>query len=269
MQTGLVYDFAEYRPYLLSQFPGSGERRGRRSQLARAIGCQVSFVSLVLSSKAHFTEDMAFAAANFLKLQSDELHFFLLLFHFEKAGTKDLQRHYRNEIERQLRKRNTIQSRVAVEDEIGFERQSRFYSEWVYIAIFTAVQIPGVRTVSAIAERLHVAQSEVIRASSWMVEIGILERDGEELKPKISRMHLDSESPFVDQHHRNWRNETVRSLNRRQEFDLHYSGAISLSTKDCYRIREIVMQSIGDIEKVLKPSPDEEVMGICFDLFRY
>src|SRR5690348_9754305 len=108
-----LYSFASYREFLKNRFPPSGDGRGNRAKLAKHIGCQPSFISLVLSSKAHLNEDMAFSACDFLKLPAEQLHFFLLLFHFEKAGTQKLRFHYQEQIRRIREKRAEVRSRVA------------------------------------------------------------------------------------------------------------------------------------------------------------
>lgn len=264
-----IYSFRSYREYLRAQFPAAGEKRGQRAKLARFIGCQTSFISLVLSAKAHLSEDMAFAAGDFLKLSAEEVQFFLLLFHHERAGSQKLRFHYHQQMNLLLQKRAEVHSRVKSDLEVEHTQQMRFFSEWIYIAIFTAVQIPGCQEVRVLADKLHLSEEVVSRATSWLAEHGYLKHDGGKFSPLSKRIHLGNDSYFIDQHHRNWRNEAIRSLNRKSESDLHYSGALSLSSSDYFRIREILLQAIANIETILTPSADEELVGINFDLFKY
>ena len=264
-----IYSYSSYRDYLKSRFPASGEGRGQRTKLAQHIGCQPSFISLVLSSKAHLNEDMAFGCCDFLKLAPEDVRFFLILFHFEKAGTQKLRFHYQEQIRRIRQKRAEVRSRVATDIEVDFTKQMRFFSEWLYIAIFTVVQIPEYREEKTMAEKLHLSEDIVRKSVSWMIDEGFLKREKNVLVATSQRIHLSGDSPFIDQHHRNWRNEAVRSLNRKTEADLHYSGALSLSQSDYFRVRDLLLQSISNIESILKPSKDEELIGIGLDLFRY
>jgi len=264
-----VFSFKSYRDFLKSNFPASGLERGRRARLGKHIGCQPSFLSLVLSSKAHLNEDMAFGIGDFLKLSPEEVEFFLILFHFEKAGSQKLRFYYQDQMRRVLHKRTEVKSRVAADQQVDFAKQMRFFSEWLYIAIFTVVQIPEYRSETKIAEKLHLSEGDIRKAVLWMTEQGFLKREKGQLVATAQRIHLGVESPFIDQHHRNWRNEAMRSLHRKTEMDLRYSGAISISQADYFRIRELMLQAISNIESVLKPSRDEELVGIAFDLFRY
>ncbi|MGZ6480175.1 MAG: TIGR02147 family protein [Bdellovibrionales bacterium] len=264
-----LYTFNSYREFLKNRFPPAGDGRGQRAKLAKHIGCQSSFISLVLSAKAHLSEDMAFAACDFLKLSPEELQFFLMLFHFEKAGSHKLRFHYQEQIHRVREKRAEVRSRVAADLEVDFAKQMRFFSEWLYIAIFTVVQIPEYRDERRIADKLHLSEGIVRASTTWMIENGFLKRERGVLAPTSQRIHLSGDSAFIDQHHRNWRNEAVRSLNRKTEADLHYSGSLSVSQADYFRIRELLLQAISNIEGILKPSKDEELVGIGLDLFRY
>jgi uncharacterized protein (TIGR02147 family) len=264
-----VYSFKSYRDFLKSSFPASGSERGQRANLGKHIGCQPSFISLVLSAKAHLSEDMAFGTCDFLNLSPEEVEFFLVIFHFEKAGSQKLRFHYQEQMRRILQKRAEVKSRIMSDQQVDFVKQMRFFSEWLYIAIFTVVQIPEYRNETKIAEKLHLSEDIIRKATLWMVEQGFLKREKNQLIATTQRIHLGNESLFIDQHHRNWRNEALRSLNRKTESDLHYSGALSISQPDYFRVREMMLQTISNIESVLKPSQDEELVGIAFDLFRY
>lgn len=212
---------------------------------------------------------MAFAVCEFLKLLSEEVHFFLIIFHYEKASTQKLIFHYQQQIHKVLKYKAEIQSRVYSDQQIDFTKQMRFFSEWLYIAIFTVVQIPDFRNYKKIAEKLHLSEDIILKSINWMTEQGFLKQEKGQLMPTSQRIHLSNESLFIDQHHRNWRNEAIRSLNRKAESDLHYSGSISISQDDYFKVRELLLQSISNVEKILKPSKDEDLIGICIDLFKY
>lgn len=44
-----VFDFDDYKDYLKAAMPSTGKSRGQRSKLAETLGCQLSFLSLVLN----------------------------------------------------------------------------------------------------------------------------------------------------------------------------------------------------------------------------
>ena len=67
-----VFKYQNYRPFLKAAFPRAGTGRGQRQQLAKALGCQTSFISLVLTDRVHMNEDMAFGTTQFLRLSKAE-----------------------------------------------------------------------------------------------------------------------------------------------------------------------------------------------------
>lgn len=269
MVTKDLYAFRSYREYLNFRLPSAGQGRGTRAKLAQHLACQPSFISLVLSGRAHLNEDMAIATADFLNLLPEELEFYLLLFHYERAGTQRLRQHYQEKMNRVRQRRAEIHSRVETDSEVDFAKQMRFFSEWVYVAIMATVQISEYREERALAGKLHLSEDVIRRSTAWLLENGFLKRQKNGLYPTSQRVHLPSDSPFVDQHHRNWRNEAIRSLERKTDADLHYSGALSLSHADYSRLRELLLKTISDVEIILKPSADEDMVGVVFDLFRY
>lgn len=268
-QSSEIFKFDSYRSYLKLRFPVSGENRGHRARLSKHIGCQTSFISLVLSQRTHLNEDMAFLCCEFLKLTAQETQFFLLLFHYEKAGTEKLRIYYKEQMSKTLKQREDIRSRVATEKQMSIEKQMYFSSDWIFSAIIALVQIPQFREQKSIAEKLQLSETTVAPVLNWLLTNDFIKIQNDKFIPSTQRVHLNSDSQFLEQHHRNWRNESIRSLKRKNESDLHYSGAISISYKDYFKVRELILKSISDIEVILKPSADEELVGICLDLFKY
>jgi len=78
-----IFSFSkdDYRDYVAS-FLDSQESKERRTDLAKFLGCQNSFVSQVLTGRAHFSLEHAVRISNFLGHSVDERTFFYV------AGTK-------------------------------------------------------------------------------------------------------------------------------------------------------------------------------------
>lgn len=262
-----VFEFTEYRAYLKSRFPASGDLRGRRRELAEALSCQTSFISLVLTERAHFNEDMAYLTAQFLLLSPDETAFFMLLYHRSRAGTPALNQYYTKQIKEHIRRRSEVKERVGVGETLTPEVQAQYYSDWSFSALHTAVLIPELRTVSALAEKLHLKKSFVAKNLSLLVEWKLLEKNGDEYLPGLLRIHLGSDSPFVVEHHRNWHLEALRAVTERRSEDLNYSGALCMSREDVEKIRAIFLSAIEKTEKQIIPSPNEQILGFALSIF--
>jgi uncharacterized protein (TIGR02147 family) len=267
-----VFNESNYRNFLRTHFPQSGDGRGRRRQLSTALNCQTSFISLVLTDRAHLNEDMAFQAAHFLNLSSDETDYFLLLFHGERAATRELKNYYEKRRQEIIKMRGQVQKRIESTKEIPFEVQAQYYSDWSYGAIHTLILNPRFRSRESIASKLHLSLVQVDECFEFLTKWGFAKKIDGEFRTSVTRLHLSSDSPFIQQHHQNWHLEALRALasNRRnQELGMNYSGVLSLAKKDIPFVRDLMMDVISKIERHIKPSKDEELVGIVMDLFGY
>ena len=61
---------------------------------------------------------------------------------------------------------------------------------------------------------------------------------------------------------------SLNFLEVENDFNLHYSSILTLSKKDCLKIKELIIQLIKDKEKILIPSPNEDILCLNLDLFK-
>src|SRR5688572_17797436 len=95
-----VFDHRDYKRFL-NEVQRKQPRKGHgfRSKMATAIGCQVSYVSQVLSGPGHFNLEQADRINLFLGRTGDEARYFLFLVELARAGTPTLRAHFRRELE--------------------------------------------------------------------------------------------------------------------------------------------------------------------------
>jgi hypothetical protein len=124
-----------------------------------------------------------------------------------------------------LSKRN----RTSVAVDVG--AQALFYSNWTYSAVRIASSIPKHHSPEAIAELLKIERSEVVRIAEFLVSLGLCVRHpkGYDLGP--SSTMLSADSPFINNHRRNWRLKGLENLHRIGEQDLFYSGLVSFGKR--------------------------------------
>lgn len=264
-----LFNYTQYRDFLRKAFPGKGERRGQRQKLAASLNCQTSFVSLVLTDRAHFNEDMIFATADFLNLNITEREYLLLLYHHERAASKKLKAFYQRKISVALEQRKDIKNRISETTELSTEIQAQYYSSWIYSALHTAVMNPKTRTVFALSTKLKISEKIILEALEFLTQWQFIKKTVSGYEPHTRRLHLSSQSPFITQHHRNWQMQAMRSLDEKHEEDLNYSGALSLAKADIVIIKEILLKSIDKIEKQIAPSADEEMIGLSISCFKF
>ena len=271
-----VFEFKDYREFLRSSLPVSGEGRGARSRLAEALGCRLAFISNVLNGLQHFSLENGVVIAEFLKLSPEERDFFMLLLQHGRAGSRKLERHFEEQIARILAEREKVRTRIRTENSLSETEQASYYGSWIPIALHVMSAVPALRTRAELARRLRLMDAELREPLEFLLAVGILREVGGRLERGPTRLHLDADSPLIRKHHANWRLRALDSLEReplkeRQGADrlkpLHYSLVMSLSRKDLARVREALLEAVSRTEEILGPSPEETGACLNIDLF--
>ncbi len=264
-----VFAYDGYRPFLRDCFPSAGEARGQRQALARELGCQTSFLSQVLTERSHMSEEMLLATCSFLRLNHDELDFVLLLHRYERAGSAALTAHYEKKIEVVRREQSQVETALANQENLSGDEQTRYYSTWLYSAIYIATMLKSEMTLASLSRLLIVSEAEVSRAAEFLVEVGLVRKNGLTFETGSRRVHLQRSSPLAVAAHSTWRIESLRHIQKQAQTNLHFSAVYTLSKKDFGKIRKMLEEQILACEKVIAPSKEEEICALNIDLFRY
>jgi len=262
-----VFDFKNYKNYLKKILDTKGTLRGSRSKLAKTLGCQTGFISQVLNGNTHFSLEHCAGISKYLGHDEEEKHFFMLLCQLEKAGSTDLKEYYQSQIQKIQNERKEIKNRIKVTQELCEVDYITYYSQWYYAAIHVLVSITKFQTKESISKRLNINLETTSQALKFLTEKGIIIDNFGKYNISQLRIHLDRKSPLINKHHTNWKIEALKSLEKSNPQDMHYSSVIALSKKDAEKIKEVMLKSLEDIEIILRPSPEEEIYGVSMDFF--
>ena len=130
----------------------------------------------------------------------------------------------------------------------------------------TAVQ--GHSDAQSIAHSLGLPLRRVSEVLEFLIRAGLVRQTDQNLEIGPRSTHLEASSPWVRVHHLNWRERAMESLSRTEDPDLHYSAPMTLSLADSYRVREIITQMLQEIDKVVMPSPSEQLSCLTLDWFQ-
>lgn len=269
--TRQITEYNDYRKLLtdwIESLPNRG--RGVRSQLAQAMGCRIAFVTHVLSGRADLSAEQSEAATRFFGWTGAEQEFFLLLVQYNRAGTPTLREFYLAQIQK-LRARLARQSsKLGIRGALGKEAQAIYYSHAHYTAIHLLTLIPEMQTPPAIAKRLGIAERSVHEVLSALVGMGLVRRDGARYIATESAIHLEKNSPFIPQHHANWRLRAIESFgNSRNEENMHYSYVLTCGKKDLDRIKMKLREALREVIADIQASPNETLAAINLDCFEW
>ncbi|MGE3609360.1 MAG: DUF4423 domain-containing protein [Bacteriovoracaceae bacterium] len=261
-----IFDFSDYKSFLRNLMPSSGESRGLKSKLAQALGCQLSFVSLVLTqTHTHFSPEHGKGVCEFFKLTEDETNFFMLLLSKQRAGSKTLENFYDSQIKKILQDREAIKSRIKGSGEISKEDQALYYSEWYFTALHMILRSENKIDLMKVSDALGVPYEKINKAIDFFIRTGIIKIKDNRYIVQDIRFHIDENSAWLNLHHRNWRQKAIQNLDHKRKDDLNYTVVTSISEEVAKKIKHLLLEAIQKSEPLIKEAPDQTVYNLNID----
>lgn len=263
-----IWNHDSYRSYLLEKLGSEGSRNGLRKKLADAIPVHTTFVSQVLSGRAEFSLEQAEQINEFFEHSEDEGEYFLLMLMRDRTDARALKARFERRIKMMREKRLNVSSRIKPDDKVSERDREKFYSSMVYGATRVLVSIPQYRDVSALSSALRIPRKEMQDIVEFLLRLGLLKVENDELVVGPKHVHIDNKSELVLTHHRNWRMQTLQSLQFLDRDDLHFSSCVSLSLEDVAKVKETILGCIKKNIETISESKEEVAYVMNFDFFK-
>ncbi len=247
------------------------ERFGRGSQatLAEHLGLKASFISTALSGKQDFSLEHGIPIAEFLGLKDLEREFLLLLIQRDRAGTKPLKSHFQEKIDKLLNRASRTPARIKrVNKSLAPEDVRRYYENWTLSVIHMALLNPKIRDQNDLSNLLGIDPKQVREGLRLLDELGFIQRKNDGWSVTQNSIHLGSDSFPLINHHRNFRIEAMRSMEKKDPNDLHYTAVISLDKNAAAKLRELLVETISNCDPIISDAKDTQVQIINIDLFK-
>lgn len=268
MKEKSVFEFRDYKAYLLSRTGPSGTRTGKRSGIASAAKCNTAYVSQVLNGSSHFSLEQAEKIGREFGHTEEETHFFLLLVQMCRAGSRDLRAYFENQIDQILEQRLNIQKRLGMRKTLLPADQSAYYSSWYCAAIHVALSVPDLRRAEQLSKYFDLPIAKVRKTLAFLVSVGLAKEKSGLFEIGETYIHLGKDSENILKHHTNWRLKALENLIKEDDIDVHYASAITISKKDAFRLKDSIIDSIRQMNKQVVESKEEEVYCFTTDFFR-
>jgi len=253
-------NYKNYMRYLLDT------RRGMRSELAEALGCQSGYISQVLQNLSDFSLEQGMKVCSFFNFTEEESHFFMLLLQHEKSSTLELKKYFKSQIDQIIKYRNEIKNRIKINTDLNAEDYQQYYSSWDYAALHILASIPEYQSKEKMRKKLNLTPARVTEVLEFLVNKGLVEQKGNRFVIGKKRIHLTKDSPYILPHHQNWRLHSTRVLSDKNPSNVNYSGIFSLSKKDIEKIKEVILLMIEQTEKIISSSAEEEMIYFGIDM---
>jgi uncharacterized protein (TIGR02147 family) len=146
-----VFEFTNYKSFLEKAL----SERGQKKALAEFIPCQTTFLSNVMAGEANLSLEHAIRTCEFLNLNELESHYFMLIVHYGKAGTRLLEKYYLKQIEGIQKNQRKISSHIAPHETLPLQEQVTFYNSWLYVAIHILCAVSEFQSRRALRDYFH------------------------------------------------------------------------------------------------------------------
>lgn len=264
-----IFHYKDYKEFVLdyrNTLPLSG--RGLFRRLAEALGVVPVIMSQVFKGDRHLTPEQSIEVCEFFKLSKLETKFFQLLVYKGRAGTMKLRARIQEEIEELTKEAFELSSQLPKDVKLDEKTKALFYSTWIYSAVRICTDIESLQTIDQISQRLELPKDKVRDVVEFLLETGLILRKDHKLRVGPKRTHLESNSPWVRQHHQNWRGKSLEKMLFSEKTDLFYTAPMSLARKDFQDIREVLVKTISDVVAVVGESKSEDIYCLNIDWFR-
>lgn len=262
-----LYDFLDYKKYLKFRLGREKQRTGAKSKAAQFIGCQTAYLSQVLNGHAQLSLEQAQKMSEFLSHAPEETHFLLLLVQFQRAGTKELEVYFKNQLDEILDQRQKIKSRVDVNREMSELQKNKYYSSWVYAAVHIALSIPELQNPQKISQYLEIELNRTYEILNFLKESGLAIQEEGIYKIGPSHVHLGNDEDNILKHHSNWRLKALQGLDRGRSQIVNYAVTYSVAKSDVQKIKNKLLDVIQENMKIVAPSKEEVLMCNIIDFF--
>ncbi len=265
-----LYEFTDYKEYFnqrLESLPKKGHGEYRR--LALFLNVSTTMISQVFRGDKHLSLEMASELCDYLQLDETEAEYLFLLVDYQRAGSHKLRQRLLRQIQRKQQQARVLENRIKKDISLTEESKSIFYSNWLYSAIRILSSIPDFDNIESIADRLQLPTPHVQKIAEFLIQNKLCLRQGNKIKMGPTKTYVGSQSPFVVQHHRNWRLQAFQKMNLFDEDNLFTTAPMSMSKDVAEKIRQEIPGFIQSIYKQVEPSDSQVVRCLNIDWFEY
>ena len=263
-----VFSYNTYKDFLHGYLEDN-KQKGLVSQMAAACGCDRTYLSQVLNSKAELTPDHLIQFCESIALKEIESRYLLLVLLYDRSSSLAAKRSLRLQIDKIKNEAQVLSHKITSQEkpeEIKEEQRTLYYSNWLYGAIHILTSIPALQSAQAIATHLQIPIATAQRVLKDLTEMKLVSKDKDKFIHRGNDVYLPHHFPQSYSHHLNWRmRATERSMVKE---DVHYTNVFSISKKDVEKLRHQIVEMIDEQRKKVRASGTDVAYAFCCDFLR-
>ena len=264
-----IFKFTDYRSFLrdyISSLPKKG--RGEINRMAQFAGIHPSLLSQVLAKDKNLSLEQAQLVSEWTNLTRPESEFFMTLVNLQRAGTEKLRSYFREKLQEQKTQSVELRQRVRQDRELSSEEKATFYSHWLYAAVWISTSLGTGLTLEEVRERFDISHGRAATILNFLTETGLSVLEDYRYRMGPQSIHLERGSPYLYQHHTNWRLRSVDVSDRISAEELMYTAPMSVSESDLKKIRDRLAEVVKEVTDIAIASPAEATVCFNLDFFR-
>lgn len=264
-----IWEFNCYKEFVRAWIENNPTgSRGKLKEMAEFLRVHSVVMSQTFNGTRDLTLEHAFELTKYLGLTGQKKRYFLLLVQYARAGTNGLKEELRQQLDQIRSDFQKLEKRLDLHEKINDEQSSIFYSSWMYSAIRLASELESINSANDLEKLLGVNIDQVLDKLSFLIDNGFVRESDDGLSTSSQRTHIPAWSPWVNNHHRNWRDRGNTARERRKSSDLFVTAPHTLSEKDFEKVRENILQFSEKQFALISKSKAETLACINIDLFR-
>ena len=263
-----MFDYANYKLFVtdwISEKPNKG--RGELKRISEFLKVSSVLISQIFNGHKEISLEQAEKLTEYLGLIELEKRFFLSLVSLSRAGTQSLKDFYQREAESLKVHSKDISKRVPHQNILNEKDKAIFYSDWKFSAIRLAC---GLNKVSKkiLLKKFNLDEETLDEYIEFLASRGLIEFERGFFSMGPSSTHISKESPFVKQHHRNWRLKAIESIDKMNNDEIMYTAPMCISYELYEDFSKKVLSLIDDLVENAKDSKADDLYFFNLDLRR-
>jgi plasmid maintenance system antidote protein VapI len=254
---------------IMDQLLRKSGARGVLSRAAEALNCQRSYLSRIINGEMHLTPDQAYLLCKFWRLKTLEQEYFQCLVDLDRAASGEYREHIKSRLTEIVRRNESLSERMQRPEPILSSANEAFYfSSWHWAATHFLTSISEYQSLSKLSEKLAIPKEQLLFFLERLKAMGYVGQRGSNWEFLQGEFHLPNQSPFVIQHHQNWRHRAVLDAQTYNSESVHYTNVQTAKREDIQKIKNMLFDFISKSKETLDPSCPEEAVVILCDVFK-
>lgn len=265
-----VYEFNDYRKFIIAKTKENESIRGYQVKLAAAANCSKSYLSQVMNSSAQLTPDHAANLADFWNFNDEETLYFIDLVNLDRSSSSVFKKILNKKISDTRKNYKVLKNKFSQGQTLNSQDLDKYYSSWLYSALHILLTIPEFDSENAIANRLQVPLSAVQEILLKLEQFKLIKKMSKGWKVVNFDLHVQENSDkytWAKMHNINWRFKNIIKLQEERDGGLHYTGVHTMSKSDAVKIKNLFAKLVQESRQIISPSPEEELYCMLFDFF--